>query len=635
MKVVANKDSTLKILLLEDNPDDADHLVEVLHIYSSPEFKISHFTILEDALKSLRTHSYDVIVTDLRLPDSHGPATVDRFRQIAVDTPIIVTSGFNDENTELQSLQFGADHFLPKDDVDQNRLRSAIDNVLQRHPPKSTPFERENLSGQTNFHALVNSSADAMIVVGIDGTIHFLNAAGIKLFRQSPTEILGTRFKHPLDQRSREIQIQRPEADPAIVEMRAVEILWRGEKCFLAMLRDITERKFIEASLHESERKNAEERLKIAKLESLGLLAGGIAHDLNNILMAIDLNLDEAMELAFESSHQQQIILQDCRTASRRARHLSTRLLAFSKSSPANLRTTELDPVLREAIDFALRGSNLAAEYDLQSGHHPVAIDVGQFQQVVNNIVINARDVCLEGKTLFIQTREISIKSNQIPGLSKGRYIETRFKDQGPGIPPEIREKIFDPYFTTKKTGHGIGLATCYAIMAKHRGTILAESEPGKGATFILYLPISRHPLDSESTEAAPPSKGTSRILIVDDEESIRRNLARALCKLGYSAEHVPDGETAVSYYRRSIRQKRPYDVIILDGIIPGRLGGEAALKRLLKINPKAKVILLSGYSEENFSDQWKLSGFSDRLLKPCSLSEVTSKIEAILPEES
>lgn len=401
----------------------------------------------------------------------------------------------------------------------------------------------------------------------------------------------------------------------------------------LSPLRDAQGRIFRIISMSNSiteSKEREEENLRASKLEALGVLAGGIAHDFNNIIMGISLNLDlllhemnpedSLVELVRESSY-----------ATTRAGELSRRLLAFAKGGKPVKQVVDLKPSLRSVVDFALTGSNLKANYDINPDLECVDADLGQISQVFDNLVINAREVCREGGTIEVRADNIEIDEEQIVGLSAGRYVRVDIQDHGPGISKEIQEKIFDPYFTTKPGGNGIGLATCYTTLKNHGGAILVDSHEGEGATFSVYLPVAAERRPESEIVHTTMEPGSARLLLIDDDSLILSTMSRALRLHGYEVSISPEGAEGAAIYREALETGKPFDFVLLDANIPGGLGGEPALRALREINPDVKVILCSGYSASNLLSDWQESGFKGRLQKPFSVYDVSNVIRSIV----
>ena len=379
------------------------------------------------------------------------------------------------------------------------------------------------------------------------------------------------------------------------------------------------------------------ELVRASRLESLGLLAGGIAHDFNNLLTVVMGNLSLArMDTKMEPDSANS--LRDAEKAVVRARDLTQQLLTFAKGG-APLRTAVVLPdVVREVAEFALRGSRSRCQFDIPDGLWPANVDKGQIGQVVQNIVINAAQAMPAGGII-----EITMQ-NDVPGaelvqvLPPGRYVKLTIADHGPGIPPEDLQRIFDPYFTTKKHGSGLGLATAHSIVKKHAGHISAESVVGQGTVFRIWLPAaeSKPHLTKASAVIASPqaAPGAVRILFMDDEELIL-NVGRTLLRrIGYDITTVADGEAAVQEYARALQEGRPYALVILDLTVPGGMGGRQTLEHLLKLDPSVRAIVSSGYSNDLVLSNYQAYGFRGMVSKPYEITDLAHAIERVLKGE-
>ncbi len=378
------------------------------------------------------------------------------------------------------------------------------------------------------------------------------------------------------------------------------------------VFRDITEKQKVE-----------EERVKVLKLESVGLLAGGIAHDFNNILTAILGNLSLA-KLETENLNKDKIIdiLGKSEKACMRAKELTQQLLTFSRGGAPVRTTASIVELVRDSSDFMVRGSNVRCEYAIARDLWPVEVDQGQISQVINNLILNSVQAMPEGGVIKVQAKNINI-SDERPLLAKGNYILLSVTDEGIGIPAEHLQKIFDPYFTTKQKGSGLGLATCYSIIKNHDGEITVESELGAGTTFRVYLPVSEYSLPSKPVDHEETSPGKGKILVMDDEEDIRMITCRLLSTFGYEFLSAADGEEALRLYREAKQSDQPVTAVIMDLTIPGGMGGKEAIKKLLEFDPNAKVVVSSGYSNDPIVANFKQFGFSGFLVKPFEMEEL------------
>ena len=386
------------------------------------------------------------------------------------------------------------------------------------------------------------------------------------------------------------------------------------------VFRDVTERFRME-----------EELRKTQKLESLGILAGGIAHDFNNILTAIVGNIGLA-KLETSPDAPQYELLDEAEAASLRASGLTRQLLTFSKGGAPLKKTASLKELLRESATFALRGSNVRCGFELAPDLWAVEIDVGQISQVINNLVINADQAMPNGGQLEIRAKNVYMTvSNCRPSLEPGDYVQVTVQDAGGGIAPSDISRIFDPYFTTKEQGNGLGLATSYSIIARHAGCIEVESEFGCGTTFTIYLPASKK--DRPLAESSPPTfvAGSGTILLMDDDKALRELGTRAMQRLGYQVETVNDGGAAIRHYQERLLAGQPFDLVIMDLTVPGGMGGQEAMTRLIEIDPNIRAIVSSGYSNDPVMANYRRYHFREVLIKPFQLEELSRKIEKVL----
>jgi len=391
----------------------------------------------------------------------------------------------------------------------------------------------------------------------------------------------------------------------------------------------------LEAS--EAEGKKAEEALreaeqqKIEKLESLGTLAGGIAHDFNNLLTGIMGNIGLAKRYVEPKSKVEDRLL-EAEKASLRARDLTQQLLTFARGGAKIKKTTSIAELIEDAASFALRGSNVRCEFSLPDDLWLVEINEGQMNQVITNLIINADEAMPERGVLNIGAKNTVLTGRGALPLPKGNYIEITIEDHGAGISEEHLERIFEPYFTTKQKGSGLGLATAYSIIRNHDGYITAESELGVGTTLRIYLLALKKRIPRKRGKAVQPHLlGGGRVLVMDDEEIIREMLNRMLLLAGYEVELTGDGAEAIEKYAKAKESGQPFDAVILDLTVPGGMGGKEAIKKLLEIDPNAKVIVSSGYATDLIMADFKKYGFSAVATKPYSVGELEKILRRII----
>jgi PAS domain S-box-containing protein len=379
-----------------------------------------------------------------------------------------------------------------------------------------------------------------------------------------------------------------------------------------------------------TERKQAEvERLRFNKLESLSTLAGGIAHDFNNILTAIIGNLSLAM-IDPQNEEYLRKRLNDAERACLQAQALSTQLLTFAKGGAPIKKLVSLEKLITESATFASSGSQVRCEFSFPDNLWAAEVDPGQIGQVIQNLVINANQVMPTGGTIKVQGENLVMAAESSLPLEAGNYVKISIHDQGVGIPADHLPRIFDPYFTTKQTGSGLGLTTVYSIIKNHQGHISVESKLGAGTTFYIYLPAVPQEIVAPPEEDRELLTGLGKILVMDDEEMVREVLGRMLSRLGYEAEFAADGAQAVEKFSQAKKIGPPFAAVILDLTVPGGMGGKETIENLLKIDPQVKAVVSSGYSDDPIMANFKEYGFSEVIAKPyrvVALSRILQRV--------
>ena len=387
----------------------------------------------------------------------------------------------------------------------------------------------------------------------------------------------------------------------------------------IVVAQDITEKKKLE-----------EELLKAQKLESLGVLAGGIAHDFNNFLSGIMGNISLAKLEADQGENIIEALDEALRVASR-ASALTRQLLVFSKGGAPVKKTSSISEVLRDSAVFALRGSKVKCEFSIAKDLCPVRVDLGQFSQVIHNLAINAVQAMPQGGNIRLHACNATLGSISGLPLEAGRYVKIFMQDEGLGIPQEHLAKVFDPYFTTKHQGSGLGLTMTYTIIHAHDGHIAVDSEMGKGTTFHIYMPASLEELVESEDREAQLKKGEGKILVMDDDESIREVTEKILMELGYEVRCASDGAETIALYQDAARSGRPFDAVIMDLTIPGGMGGKETIQQLLSLDPQATAIVSSGYSNDPIMSDFEKYGFRGVATKPYRIEKLSWVLHDIL----
>lgn len=388
------------------------------------------------------------------------------------------------------------------------------------------------------------------------------------------------------------------------------------------VFRDITEKQRAE-----------EERRKTEKLESLGVAAGGIAHDFNNLLTGILGNLSLAL-ITIDPKDDLAERLKTAKKAALRAQELAQQLLTFAKGGAPVKKTASIGKLIADTVKFAIRDAKVQAEFAVPETLWPVEIDAAQISQVVTNLTINAEEAMPAGGILEVKCENFTLEAENpaLPSLRPGRYIKITVQDEGVGIPAEYMKKIFDPYFTTKPKGSGLGLATSYSIVKNHEGIITVESAAGSGSKFCVYLPATDKQLQFEKAAAQPPKPGSGgNILVMDDEEVICELVTHTLTPIGYTVTEANDALTCIRLYDEAMKAGKPFDAVIMDLTLPGGMGGQEAVKRLIALNPAVKAIVSSGYAMDPVMSNHREYGFCAMLAKPYEIADLARVVNEVV----
>lgn len=388
----------------------------------------------------------------------------------------------------------------------------------------------------------------------------------------------------------------------------------------VGVCRDITALKKIEENLARAE-----------KLESLGILAGGIAHDFNNILTAIVGNISLA-RLQGPSDDKALSSLEEAEKAAMRAKDLTQQLLTFARGGEPVKKPVSLGDLIRESCEFILCGSKSRCEFVIPDKLWLIEADESQLRQVFHNLAINADQAMPRGGLISVSCENVALRENNEWQLKPGRYVKIVFSDQGVGIPEEHQSRIFDPFFTTKQKGSGLGLTIIHSIITKHEGRISVSSKPGEGASFEIYLPASEQPLPSLSEPPVMTGQGKGRILVMDDDEGIRRVASGLLEHLGCQVSLAGDGAEAVKLYQEAKNSGRPFDLVIMDLTVNSGMGGKEAMQKLRSIDPLVKAVVSSGYSTDPVMSDYEKWGFIGVIAKPYGLKRMKEILQTYLP---
>ncbi len=377
-----------------------------------------------------------------------------------------------------------------------------------------------------------------------------------------------------------------------------------------------------------------EKMLKIKKLESVGILAGGIAHDFNNLLTGIFGNISLA-KMHLKPDDKIFRYIESAEKAIERATGLTKQLLTFAKGGDPIKESVNIESMVKEVAEFNLRGSLVKLRFQSAPSLWTTKVDKGQFSQVVSNLIINAKQAMPTGGTLYIRIENCDTKCRELPNAEQN-WIKITIRDEGIGIPAKYLNKVFDPYFTTKQNGSGLGLATVYSIIEKHGGTIEVDSDSKSQTTFTIFLPaiVSESPeFPAQLPKSSNPSSSlfSGQILLMDDQNMVRETASQMLESIGFQVTLCPDGPTALELYEKSASTNKAFDLVILDLTIPGGMGGQETAEKILSFDPQAKLIVSSGYSTDPIMAHFEKYGFKGVIEKPYRMEELRKVIKRIL----
>ena len=497
---------------------------------------------------------------------------------------------------------------------------------------------------QTLVDTVLETLIDGLIVIDRRGTVQLYNRAAERLFDRPATEVVGRNVAMLIPDEflredgqfllsyprsgmrriiggPREVRGRRRDGSTIAIQLAVGEATHRGEPIYVGIIRDLTQRNRIEAQLRQAQ-----------KMEAVGQLTGGLAHDFNNILMVILANIDGLLEETLSASATGKV--EQIERSVTRGAELTRQLLAFSRRQPLQPRPTDLNELVTSLGRLLRRtlGADIAIEYRLAPGLAPASVDRGQLEAALMNLCLNARDAMPAGGRLLIETEAVEIDEAYVrltPDAHVGSHLAVAVSDSGTGIAPDLVDRVFEPFFTTKEAGHGtgLGLSMVYGFIKQSNGHVHLTSELGKGTTFRLYLPRS----DAATAEPATgpgvvPVGGKERILVVEDEPQVRARLVEQLRSLGYAVDGMPDGAAGITAFEQA---DPPYDLLLTDMVMPGPFGGRTLADRAVRLRPGTPVVLMSGYTAETQAGAgdpgWKL------LAKPFRKRELARTVRKAL----
>jgi signal transduction histidine kinase/CheY-like chemotaxis protein len=448
---------------------------------------------------------------------------------------------------------------------------------------------------------------------------HFVSSAGLPAFDAFLQKIFASKVRQSCDATLTEEGGRSLE-----VELEAI-VFESGEACRMA-LTDITARKRAET-----------DRLILNKLESTGILAGGIAHDFNNLLTVILLNLDLAQRLKLPDERLA-CFLEEAKETCTLAGRLTAQLVTLCEGGAPVRKPTLLGGLILESVRLALGGSNVRCQFAVAEDLWVAEVDAGQMGQVIRGIVLNAREAMPQGGMVLVRAENVILSAPEQPSLAAGEYILLSIADQGAGIAKDTLRKIFDPYFSTKhrgdQKGMGLGLTICHSVVQKHGGAIAVKSEVGAGTTFQIYLPAARKLSISEKSPFPADVPRQGRVLVMDDEEGIRKILGLTLGGMGHAVELAVDGRAAIEVFKTAKSLGRDFDAVILDLTVREGMGGQEAILALLEIDPKVKAVAMSGYVDSPVIMEPERYGFKCAMPKPFDRETLREALSLVMASE-
>ncbi len=560
---------------------------------------------------------------------------------------ISVDSLQNDRNLLQRTVEMIADR------LDNIILLEQISTLNRDLDQKVEQRTAELKNSEALYRALVENIDLGVTLIDAEHNIVMANVAQGKMFGCPPEAFMGKKCFNEFEKRD-----SICEHCPGVKAMetgKVAEVITHGEKgngekftvrikAFPLVSEEGKASGFIEVVEDISERIQVEEDIQQArKLESMGILAGGIGHDFNNLLTAIMGNISLA-KLYSSPADKVHAKLAEMEKATLRARDLTEQLLTFAKGGSPVKQTTSIKELVSEAATFTLRGSNVKCQFEFPDDLWLIDVDPGQLGQVIQNLVINASQAMASGGVIHLVADNYEHRSGDPYLLAPGRFLRISVRDEGEGIEPQFLDRIFDPYFTTKATGTGIGLATSYSIIKNHGGLLTVDSEPGVGSTFYIYLPVStvgESDRPGEIKEALPGTAGelatgNGRVLIMDDEEIVLEVAGEMLEHAGYQAGMSSNGQEAVKMYSQAIDEGEPFAAVILDLTVPGQgWGGIETLQKLREIDPEVKAIVSSGYVNNPAMVDFRAHGFAARIAKPYRIERLSKTLHELLADDS
>lgn len=497
---------------------------------------------------------------------------------------------------------------------------------------RDVEHQREVVAAARQHAVTLHSIADAVIAADAQQRVTLLNRAAENLCGYRGDEARGqllmnvVSLLHPVTRKPRDpseaggdfLLVARDGTERLVTDSSAPIVDETGREVGeVLVFRDVTAQRRMEHAVRNHQR-----------LDSLGQLAAGVAHDFNNMLGVIQVSASLAGQKVVESSSLADL-LADIDTACERASELTRQLLTFAKGGAPVRRRSDVGQLVTESIRLSLRGSGTRAEFHLAQDLWLAELDTDQIAQVLSNLGLNARDAMDGNGRVVVTARNLRLDRER-PPLAPGSYVEISVQDEGTGIAQQHKDLVFDPYFSTKAGHHGLGLASAYSVVRRHGGALQVESVQGQGSRFTVYLPARPGVALGEESPGSDDYAGGGHVLVMDDEPRLRKLLADCLVALRCRVACAEHGEQAIALYQKAL-QTDPFDVVLLDLTIQGGMGGAATLRKLKELDPEVAAIACSGYANDPIMCAHREHGFADALRKPFRFNMLARAVRRLI----